>query len=150
MPMAARILIVTIAFAMMVTTPRYLSALAEGGRLALGLEAMNERGVPSRALLVTWALVVLLLQSGTRAELFALSSVAVLMQYGVTAASLAILARRGERGLSPRHALLALPALAVAFALGAGASRREAVVATAAVLLGLGLRWAAQSRVRAG
>ena len=132
-----------IAFAMMVTTPRYLSALAEGGRLAMGLESMSARGVPSRALLVTWALVVLLLQSGSRAELFALSSVAVLMQYGFTAASLAVLARRGERGLSPRHGLLALPALAVAFALGAGASRREAVVAVSAVLLGLVLRWAA-------
>ncbi|HEY2942382.1 MAG TPA: APC family permease [Vicinamibacteria bacterium] len=135
-----------IAFAMMVTTPRYLSALAEGGRLALGLEAMNARGVPSRALLVTWALVVLLLQSGTRAELFALSSVAVLMQYGVTAAALVVLARRRERDLSPRHAALALPALAVALALGAGASRREAVVATSAVLLGLLLRWAAARR----
>src|SRR5947208_3309394 len=64
-----------IAFAMMVTTPRYLSALAEGGRVALGLDSMSARGVPSRALLVTWALVVLLLQSGSRAELFALSSV---------------------------------------------------------------------------
>jgi amino acid transporter len=135
-----------IAFAMMVTTPRYLSALAEGGRMALGLEAMNARGVPSRALLVTWALVALLLQSGSRAELFALSSVAVLMQYGVTAASLAVLARRQQRGLSPRHAFLALPALAVAFALGAGASRREAVVTVSAVLLGLVLRWAAARR----
>jgi basic amino acid/polyamine antiporter, APA family len=104
---------------------------------------MSARGVPLRALLVTWALVILLLQSGSRAELFALSSVAVLMQYGFTAASLGVLARRGERELSPRHALLALPALAVAFTLGAGASRREAVVAAAAVLLGLGLRWAA-------
>jgi amino acid transporter len=137
-----------IAFAMMVTTPRYLSALAEGGRVALGLESMSGRGVPSRALLVTWALVVLLLQSGSRAELFALSSVAVLMQYGFTAASLAVLARRGERGLTPRHALLALPALAVALALGAGASRREAVVAVSAVLLGLVLRWAAARRGR--
>ena len=135
-----------IAFAMLVTTPRYLSALAEGGRLAFGLEAMNARGVPARALLVTWALVVLLLQSGSRAELFALSSVAVLMQYGVTASSLAVLGRRRERGLSPRHALLALPALAVAFALGSGASPREAVVAVSAVLLGLLLRWAASRR----
>jgi len=131
---------------MMVTTPYYLSALAEGGRVALGLESMSARGVPSRALLVTWALVVLLLQSGSRAELFALSSVAVLMQYGVTAASLAVLARRGERGLSARHAALALPALAVAFALGAGASRREAAVAASAVLLGLVLRAAATRR----
>jgi len=138
-----------IAFAMLVTTPRYLSALAEGGRLALGLEVMNARGVPARALLVTWALVVLLLQSGSRAELFALSSVAVLMQYGVTASSLIVLGRRRERGLTPRHAVLALPALAVAFALGTGASRREAVVAASAVLLGLVLRWAAARRARA-
>jgi len=138
-----------IAFAMLVTTPRYLSALAEGGRLALGLEVMNARGVPARALLVTWALVVLLLQSGSRAELFALSSVAVLMQYGVTASSLIVLGRRRERGLTPRHAVLALPALAVAFALGTGASRREAVVAVSAVLLGLILRWAASRRGRA-
>jgi len=138
-----------IAFAMLVTTPRYLSALAEGGRLSLGLEAMNARGVPARALLVTWALVVLLLQSGSRAELFALSSVAVLMQFGFTAASLAVLARRRERELSPRHSVLALPALAVAFALGTGASRREAVVAVSAVLLGLVLRWAASRRAPA-
>jgi amino acid transporter len=138
-----------IAFAMMVTTPRYLSALADGGRLALGLEAMNAKGVPARALLVTWLLVVLLLQSGNRAQLFALSSVAVLLQYGFTAASLAVLAWRGERGLSLRHALLALPALAVAFTLGAGASRREAGVAAAAVLLGLALRWAAGRRAPA-
>jgi APA family basic amino acid/polyamine antiporter len=135
-----------IAFAMLVTTPRYLSALAEGGRLGLGLDTMNPRGVPARALLVTWALVVLLLQSGSRAELFALSSVAVLMQYGFTAGSLAVLARRRERGLSPRHAVLALPALAVALALGSGASRREAVVAVSAVLLGLALRAAAARR----
>jgi amino acid transporter len=132
-----------IAFAMLVTTPRYLSALAEGGRLGLGLAAMNERGVPARALLVTWVLVTLLLQSGSRAELFALSSVAVLMQYGVTAAALAILASRRERGLSLRHAVLAGPAFAVALALGSGASRREGVVAASAVVLGLVLRWAA-------
>jgi amino acid transporter len=107
---------------------------------------MNARGVPARALLVTWALVVLLLQAGSRAELFALSSVAVLMQYGVTASSLAVLGRRRERGLSARHALLALPALAVAVALGTGASRREAVVAVSAIALGLVLHTAASRR----
>jgi APA family basic amino acid/polyamine antiporter len=136
-----------IAFAMMVTTPRYLSALAEGGQLAFGLDAMSARGVPARALFVTWALVSLLLQTGDRAQLFALSSVAVLIQYGVTAASLAVLARRGERGLSSRHAILAAPALAVALALGAGATRREAIVAAGAILLGLALR-ASASRGR--
>jgi basic amino acid/polyamine antiporter, APA family len=129
-----------IAFAMMVTTPRYLSALAEGGQLPFGLHDMNARGVPARALLVTWALVSLLLQTGDRAQLFALSSVAVLTQYGVTAAALAALARRGERGLSTRHAMLAAPALAVALVLGAGATRREAIVAAGALLLGVVLR----------
>jgi len=133
-----------IAFAMLVTTPRYLSTLAEGGRSFLGLEAMTARGVPARALLVTWALVALLLQSGSRAELFALSSVAVLLQYGVTASALAVLARRRERGLSPRHALLVPPALAVAAVLAAGASLREAAVAGGAILLGLALRRAAR------
>jgi len=133
-----------IAFAMMVTTPRYLSALAQGGRLALGIETMNARGVPARALLVTWGLVVVLLQARSRAELFALSSVAVLMQYSFTAASLAALARRRERGLVPAHAALAVPALAVALALGAGASLREAEVAAVAVLLGFALREAAR------
>jgi amino acid transporter len=129
-----------IAFAMMVTTPRYLSALAEGNRLALGLDVMSPRRVPARALLVTWVLVCLLLQTGDRAELFALSSVAVLIQYGVTAAALAVLAWRGERGLSMRHAVLAAPTLAVALALGAGATRREAMVAAGAVVVGLLLR----------
>jgi hypothetical protein len=37
----------------------------------------------------------------------------------------------------------------VAFALGSGASRREAVVAVSAVLLGLLLRWAASRRLTA-
>jgi amino acid transporter len=129
-----------IAFAMMVTTPRYLSALAEGNRLGLGLDVMSPRRVPARALVVTWALVCLLLQARDRAELFALSSVAVLIQYGVTAASLAVLAWRGERGLSMRHAALAAPTLAVALALGAGATRREALVAAGAIVVGLVLR----------
>jgi basic amino acid/polyamine antiporter, APA family len=125
---------------MMVTTPRYLSALAEGNRLAFGLDVRSSRGVPLRALLVTWALVCLLLQARNRAELFALSSVAVLIQYGVTSAALAVLARRRERGLSPGHAALAVPALAVALALGAGATRREGLVAAGAIVLGLVLR----------
>jgi basic amino acid/polyamine antiporter, APA family len=130
-----------IAFGMMAATPFYLAALARVDRLGLGLDAVDERGVARRALLVTWALVTLLIQAGGRGELFALSSIAVLSQYIVTAAALLALGLRGRRGLGRRHAALAIPAGAVALALVAGASAREALVAAAALVCGLVLRW---------
>lgn len=130
-----------IAFGMMAMTPRYLSALAAGGRqLPLELERMSETGVPLRALFLTWLLVSLLLQGGDLAEFFALSSVTVLIQYGVTALSLFALARRGERGLRIRDAWPALPTVLVTLALVTGAHAREAVVAAGALALGLLLR----------
>jgi basic amino acid/polyamine antiporter, APA family len=132
-----------IAFGMMATTPRYLSALATGGRsLPFRLDRMGLRGVPLRALFVTWLLVVSLLQAGSLSEFFALSSVAVLAQYGVTALSLLALALRRERGLGPGDAWSALPTIVVAVALVVfGARAREAGVAGCALLLGLLLRW---------
>jgi amino acid transporter len=135
-----------IAFGMMAATPFYLAALARVDRLGLGLEAVDERGVARRALFITWALVTLLIQAGGRGELFALSSIAVLSQYIVTAAALFALALRGRRGLGRRHAVLAVPAGVIALALVAGASRREAAVAAAALAGGLVLRWAAHRR----
>ena len=74
---------------------------------------------------MTWALVTALIQAGGRAELFALSSIAVLSQYLVTAAALLALALRRQRGLTARHALLAVPAGLVALAIVAGASPRR-------------------------
>lgn len=129
-----------IAFGMTVTTPHYLAALARGEPRGLGLEQLDARGVPRRALLVTWVLVLALLQAGSRAQLFALSATAVLMQYVVSAAALAVLAARGERGLSRRHLALALPAMVVGLAIVSGATAREGVVAAGAVALGLVLR----------
>ncbi|MCP3103727.1 APC family permease [Myxococcus sp. K15C18031901] len=129
-----------ICLGMMVTTPRYLSALASGERRLLGLDGMSPRGVPARALAVTWALVLLFVNLGNLSELFALSSLAVLLQYGVTAAALARLAWGRERGLSPSHALLAVPTLALGLTLVAfGASAREAATTGVAVVAGLGL-----------
>ncbi|MCE9672202.1 APC family permease [Myxococcus stipitatus] len=129
-----------ICLGMMVTTPRYLSALASGERRLLGLDGMSPRGVPSRALAVTWGLVLLFVNLGNLSELFALSSLAVLLQYGVTAAALAWLAWRRERGLVPSHALLAVPTLALGLTLVAfGASAREAATTGVAVVAGLGL-----------
>jgi APA family basic amino acid/polyamine antiporter len=135
-----------IAFGMMAATPFYLSALARVDRLGIGLDAVDARGVARRALLVTWALVTLLIQAGGRGELFALSSIAVLSQYIVTAAALLALALRGRRGLGRRHAALAVPAGAVSLALVAGASPREAMVAATALAGGLALRWLAHRR----
>ena len=135
-----------IAFGMMAATPFYLSALARVDRLGIGLDAVDARGVARRALFVTWALVTLLIQAGGRGELFALSSIAVLSQYVVTAAALLALALRGRRGLGRRHAALAVPAGAVSLALVAGASPREALVAATALAGGLVLRWLAHRR----
>nr|WP_233278169.1 APC family permease [Myxococcus stipitatus] len=133
---------------MMVTTPRYLSALASGGRTLFGLDGMSDRGVPARALAVTWVVVVFFVNLGNLPELFALSSIAVLMQYGVTAASLARLSLRKERGLRPVHALLAVPTLGFGLTLvGFGASAREA--ATTAIALVAGLVLLGLSRPRA-
>ncbi|NVJ06900.1 APC family permease [Myxococcus sp. AM001] len=127
-----------ICLGMMVTTPRYLSALAAGEHTLLGLDGMSAGGVPVRALAVTWALVLLFVNLGDLSELFALSSIAVLMQYGVTSAALAALAWRRERGLRPLHALLAVPTLGLGLTLVAfGASPREGVTMVLTTVAGL-------------
>ncbi|GHG98206.1 APC family permease [Comamonas sp. JC664] len=127
-----------ICLGMLVTTPRYLSALASGEHTLLGLDSMSAGGVPARALAVTWAVVLLFVNLGDVSELFALSSIAVLMQYGVTAAALATLARRRERGLRPLHALLAVPTLGLGLTLVAfGASAREGVTMALTTVAGL-------------
>ncbi|WAM27427.1 APC family permease [Myxococcus sp. NMCA1] len=127
-----------ICLGMMVTTPRYLSALASGEHTLLGLDGMSAGGVPVRALAVTWALVLLFVNLGDLSELFALSSIAVLMQYGVTSAALATLAWRRERGLRPLHALLAVPTLGLGLTLVAfGASPREGVTMALTLIAGV-------------
>jgi amino acid transporter len=136
-----------ISFGMMVTTPRYLSALAAGARTLYDLDHVTSRGVPQRALAVTWALVATVVSLGELGELFALSAIAVLMQFGVSAAALLVLAGRRQRGLVPGDAWPALPTLALAVALVAfGATVREALVAVAAVAVGFALLRAARPR----
>jgi amino acid transporter len=136
-----------IALGMMVTTPHYLSALASGQRALFDLERLDERGVPMRALLVTWVLVTLLVNAGDLGELFALSSIAVLMQFGVTAAALVALAFRRYRGLRPIDAWPAVPTFVVGITLVAfGATRREGLVALGAIVAGLVLSRLAKVR----
>ena len=136
-----------ISFGQMVATPRYLSALSSGARTLFGVESLSPRGVPLKALLVTWLLVTLLVQGGDLTELFALSAIGVLLQFGVTAAALVTLAWRRERGLTPAHAWLAVPTLTLALVLVVfGATGREALVALAAVAAGFLLSRAAKPR----
>jgi APA family basic amino acid/polyamine antiporter len=75
---------------------------------------------------------------GDLSDLFALSSLAVLTQFGVSAASLVALGLRRERGLGPAHAALALPTLALGlFLAGQGATPVEGLASLAAVAIGL-------------
>jgi amino acid transporter len=136
-----------IAFGMMVTTPRYLSALAAGERTLFELDRYSPRGVPLRALAVTWAVVSLVVSLGELGELFVLSSIAVLLQFGTSALALAVLALRRERGLVPLAAWPALPTLAVvALLVALGATRQEALVALGTTVVGVGLLQLARPR----
>jgi len=110
----ANISAIGIAFGMFAMTPRYLAAL--GTDSLLGRELSREqRGVPARALAVTTALVLALVSSSALFSLIVLSSLAVLLQYGVSAVSLYRLAARGERQLGRGDRLLApLTLLAIA------------------------------------
>ncbi len=139
-----------IAFGMMVTTPRYLSSLASGERELFALDRVSANGVPMRALAVTWLVVAVTVSLGDLGELFALSSIAVLMQFGTSALALLVLAARRRRGLRPGQSWPAVPTLAVAAVLVAsGATAREALVAAGAVVLGLVLMRVARARAAA-
>jgi APA family basic amino acid/polyamine antiporter len=134
---------------MIVTSPRYLSALASGERTLFNLDRTSPSGVPMRALGVTWLIVAAIVSLGELGELFALSSIAVLMQFGTSALALLVLALRRERGLRPHQAWPAIPTLAVAAALVAsGATVLEARVAAGALVLGFALLLAARPRPR--
>jgi APA family basic amino acid/polyamine antiporter len=138
-----------IAFGMMVTTPRYLSALAAGGRELFALDRLSGDGVPMRALGLTWVIVSVFVSLGDLGELFVLSSIAVLMQFGTSALALVVLALRRERGLRPLQAWPALPTLAVAALLVvSGATAREGLVALGTTLVGVGLLCVARPRPR--
>jgi APA family basic amino acid/polyamine antiporter len=132
-----------IAFGMLAMSPRYLAALGHSDRSWGWVAAEDARGVPRRALVITLAVIVLIVMIGQQGtELLALSSVAVLTQYGVTAAALGVLALRRQRGRLPRHALLSPLALVAAFLLVRAASWRELGVAASVMGLGAVLRLA--------
>lgn len=122
---------VGIAFAMFAMSPRYLSALGTEALLGQAL-SRESRGVPTVALLLTTAGVCVLVSSSSLSGLFVLSSLAVLLQYAVSAVALFRLAGRRERGLGALDRWLApLSLLAIASLV------RAAQLAELIVLLGI-------------
>lgn len=130
-----------IAFGMFNTTPRYLSALAGPAAFGSWIGESDARLVPQRALwLTTLATLVLVASTHRLSELFVLSSLAVLAQYGVTLTSLGVLAWRGAPGFS-RKVLWMVPLSLGGVALAAqGAEPREFLVAGAVLVAGEGIR----------
>jgi basic amino acid/polyamine antiporter, APA family len=131
----ANISAIGIAFGMFAMTPRYLAAL--GTESLLGPELSRERrGVPTLSLLVTTAVVLVLVSSSTLSGLFVLSSLAVLLQYAVSAAALFRLAGRRERGLGKLDLVLAPLTLLAIAALAQAALAVELLTLGAILLVG--------------
>ncbi|MFO0661832.1 MAG: APC family permease [Polyangiaceae bacterium] len=120
-----------IAIGMVTMTPWYLATAAKHS-LGAGLADVSELGVPRRALAVTTVLVVVLVSMGSNADLFALSSLAVVIQYLTAALALLVLAKR-----SIVHVLVSSIAAVLALLIASGASSRELLVASVGVVLGL-------------
>jgi amino acid transporter len=133
-----------IAFAMFAMTPRYLSAL--GGDALLGRALSREsRGVPTVALLLTTAFVCVLVSSSSLSGLFVLSSLAVLLQYAVSAIALFLLAARRERGLRALDQWLAPLSLLAIASLVRAARLVEIAVLLGILLAGFAVLWLRRS-----
>jgi amino acid transporter len=125
------------ALGMLAMTPRYLAALGTRDALGSWLSKEDGRRVPQRALWITAAVVLVFSQWGALGELFALSSISVLAQYGVTAAALLVLAGKRMHGLRRWHALpVPFAALAI-FLIAQGATLTELAIAGGVVAVGI-------------
>ena len=82
----------------------------------------------------------MLVMAGELRELFALSSVAVLAQYTVSAASLVALALRRKKGLRPQQLWPAPLVLIAAAVVARAATKTELAVAGGVLVLGAVLR----------
>ena len=99
-------------------------------------------------MLVTAAGVLLLVVLADLADLFVMSSVSVLIQYGVSVAALVLLGWRRVRGLRRRHLWSAPLALGAIVLIGQSAEPGQLVVATVVLLVGLLFLGARRLRAR--
>jgi amino acid transporter len=148
---AANLSALGITVGMLAMTPRYLAVLGTHGALSQRFGEQNERSVPTRALAVTAAVVSVVVTSsiiwGSIANLFALSGISVIIQYGMTAAGLFWLAMRKQKGLAPADAWPAPLVVAACCLIAIGARVAELVVITVMFGVGLAMRavWRAKS-----
>lgn len=134
----ANVSAVGIAFGMFAMTPRYLSALGTESLLGPAL-AREQRGVPVRALVITTIGVVALISSSAVLRLMVLSSLAVLLQYAVSAVALFRLALRGKKGFGLIDRVLAPLSLLAIVALARAAETSELVTLGLLLAAGFGL-----------
>lgn len=125
-----------IAFGMFAITPRYLCVLGSSDAFGPRWARESDRGVPGPALGVTLCAIAVLVGLGELGELFALSSIAVMVQYAASAAALGKLSWQHYQGFS-RADLVAvvLVAFAIAFLVPAATPRE---VGIAVGVLGVG------------
>jgi APA family basic amino acid/polyamine antiporter len=149
---AATVSALGISIGMLAMTPRYLAPLGHADAFGGALDRLSARAVPQRAFAVTYVLLVTVLAANARwgsiGNLFALSSLSVTLQYGVTAAALAALALRSAEGLRPRDAWPAPLSLAACACLLMTARRAEVPLVLVVVVLGFGLRAIRRARTR--
>lgn len=136
----ANVSAVGIAFGMFAMTPRYLAALGTESLLGRAL-AHERRGVPVRALALTTVAVITLISSSAVLSLMLLSSLAVLLQYAVSAVALFRLAGRRERQLGRVDRILAPLSLLAILALARAAELVELVTLGGILALGFALLW---------
>jgi amino acid transporter len=129
-----------ICLGMMAMSPRYLSTLGQKDGLGPWVGETSSRGVPQRALLITAAAILLLVQFGSLDELFALSSIAVLSQYAATAVALIVLAKRRFGGLRRGDIVIGVLALLSSLIVVWGASWTELLRAGLVIAAGLLIR----------
>jgi amino acid transporter len=134
----ANVSAIGIAFGMFAMTPRYLAALGTESLLGQAL-ARERRGVPVRALVITTVAVIALISSSAVLRLMVLSSLAVLLQYAVSAVALFRLSSRGENGLGAWDRALAPLSLLAILALGRAAEAGELLTLGLLLVAGFGL-----------
>jgi amino acid transporter len=127
-------------------SPRYALAIAEHGQLPKPLARVHPRfGTPHVAIAVTTALTAALAIPFDYRQLVGMSNVAVVLQYVSTCLAVLVLRQRapeGDRGWRiPGGPLVPLIGAVGSAALLAGADRGEALVAIAALAVGIPILW---------
>lgn len=127
--------------ALIMLTARVPFALAEDGLLPRAVARVNTGGTPDASLLLTAAVVLLLIGTGTFASVLALAAFFFVLQYATSFTSLFVLRRR-EPDLDRPYRAIGYPVIpaivllgAVAFIIGSFVSDRANTLKSVAVLL---------------